>query len=188
MAAAAAAKAAETAPAASLHWSPAVTGIAFYAVSYALLNHWEERVLPKLQDKGIMPVLPGSLKDIQDKQKEIFDAPWATPLTADRSLPLPTLEQLFESPHRVSSRDGIIQWIRAHAQAEELPESTVAMTNLLMEASPQPIPIKARYEGDAWISDELGVCKLSPDFSEYYGHNVYICKRPDGDRLKLDVW
>jgi hypothetical protein len=46
-----------------------------------------------------MPVLPGSLKDIKNKQKEIFDTPWATPLTADRSLPLPTLE--VRSNHKI---------------------------------------------------------------------------------------
>ncbi len=88
----------------------------------------------------------------------------------------------------MSSRDGIIQFIRAHAQSAELPSPTLKTTNLLMEATPQPIPIYARYEDDAWVSDELGVCRLSPDFTEYYGHNVYICKRPDGDRLKLQAW
>ena len=48
IAATAAAKAAEVAPA-GFHWTPAISGVACYALSLALLNGWEEFVLPKLQ-------------------------------------------------------------------------------------------------------------------------------------------
>lgn len=34
-------------------------------------------------------------------------------------------------------------------------------------------------EEDATISDELGVCRLSPDWTAHYGHRVYICKRKE---------
>ena len=39
------------------------------------------------------------------------------------------------------------------------------------------VPIMATVDGDDVISDQLGVCRLSPEFTETYGHRIYICKR-----------
>ena len=46
------------------------------------------------------------------------DEPWVTPLTADRSLPLPTLQQLYDKAHRVGVKNGVAQFIRAHLSTD----------------------------------------------------------------------
>ena len=116
---------------------------------------------------------------------EIFNVPWKTPLTIDRAAQLPSLADLQKDAYRVGvsvTESGIqvCQYIRAHTQDA----ASEAGSKVLMELAasegqrePQLVPIKARFERGMSISDELGVCQLSEDFSKFYGHKVYICKR-----------
>ena len=62
---------------------------------------------------------------------------------------------------------------------------TFGPCRLLMEAraGAVPVAIPARVEEDAWVTDELGVCRLSDDWTNHYGHNVYICKRSERERV-----
>ena len=48
----------------------------------------------------------------------------------------------------------------------------------------QLVPILSRPLDDSGsasgtiVTDELGICRPSTEFSEYYGEKVWICKRP----------
>ena len=64
----------------------------FYAVGFSALTYWDEKVLPGLQDKGLMPMTHERRAKLM--REAAADEPWVTPLTADRSLPLPTLQEL----------------------------------------------------------------------------------------------
>ena len=108
--------------------------------------------------------------------------PWVTPLTADRTLPLPSLQELYDKAHRVGTANGVVQFIRAHLA----PANQPTQSDVLMELVQQPtlakqlIPIRSRPLDDAGtiVTDELGICRLSTEFSDYYGEKVWICKRP----------
>jgi len=183
-----AAKVAEPVAARPLDLEFFVTLFAGYAVLMALLNGWEYFIVPKLQDVGLLPQVPNSLQAVRKAKEEIFAIPWKTPLTVDRSVTLPTLEELQQNAYRVGSsvtESGIrvAQFIRAHAEdaADLAASSTVLMELAASEKQPEPqlVPIKARFEGSTSISNELGVCTLSEEFTKFYGHRVYICKRED---------
>ena len=89
--------------------SPLVTGIIFYVTGYAALSVWEEFVVPQLKLRSILPDVP--LVDGQLTEKERTE-PWITPLTADQTLPLPTLEMLrTKDHHRIGRREGVTQYI-----------------------------------------------------------------------------
>jgi len=162
------------------------------AVSYVglmlLLTGWEYHVLPKLQDAGLMPELPkgtGSIHALRKAKEEIFAVPWATPITVDRTVQLPTLEELQADACRVGvsvtdSGIRVAQYIRAHAQDAAAEAGSKVLMELAAseeQSAPRLVPIKARFEDGMSISDELGVCQLSEDFSKFYNHKVYICKR-----------
>ena len=162
-----------------------VVGIAGYVVGMIILTLWDEHVLPKLQERNILPTIPDSAEELCSLRAKVIELPWVTPLTADRSLPLPSLEELTRRAHRVGtatldSGQQVVQYIRAHAVSPRA-ERDGAERVVLMEPAPpfkaQPVPIRARWEGDVSITSELGVCCLSPDFTKHYGHNVYICKQ-----------
>lgn len=160
------------------------TGLAIYAVTMAFLTLWEEFAVPTLTEKGMLPNIPGSLTDIKRRKGEVFRTPWVTPLTANTGgMPLPSLSSLMKKAYRVGKSNGIVQYIRAHASVAS--SSAAKGGQLLMESLAQgnkalePIPIESRVEEDSIISDELGVCRLSPDWTDHYGHAVYICKRPE---------
>jgi hypothetical protein len=140
-----------------------------YVVGMAALTAWDEHVLPKLQARGVLPYIPGSASDIERKRKALMDVPWVTPITAERNgLPLPSLEELYERTHRVGRsfvdelKADVVQYIQAHRR----PNSTL-----------QPVAVEVRSD-DAWVSEEEGVCRISEDFTSFYGQDVYICKRP----------
>jgi len=145
------------------------------------LTYWDEVVLPKLQDTGVIPVIPGSYSDLKKQREKVQAVPWVTPVTADRSVPLPTLDELMKKPHRVGASNGVVQYIRAHAgkAAAMLEENRVLLEFAATPpfAAQKPVPIPVQRIGDDLITDELGICRLSPDFTDFYGHNVYICKR-----------
>jgi len=162
--------------------------VTVYVLLMLVLSGWEYYVLPRLQDAGLMPPIPsglGSLSAVRKAKEEIFNVPWTTPLTMDRSAQLPSLAELQRDAYRIGmsvtdSGIRVCQYIRAHAQdAAKDAGSKVLMELAASEGQrePQLVPIKARFERGMSISDELGVCQLSKDFSELYGHKVYICKR-----------
>ena len=90
--------------------------LAFYGLAMVGLTYWDEHVLPGLQDKGIMPVIPGSYEEKKRHREAVQAVPWVTPITADRSVPLPTLDELMTKAYRVGASNGVVQYIRAHAQ------------------------------------------------------------------------
>lgn len=157
-------------------------GLLFYGVTMALLTYWDEKVLPGLQDDGLMPVIPGSYEDRKRNRKRVQAVPWVTPVTADRAVPLPSLDELMQKAHRVGASNGVVQYIRAHARqaSSQLGKHGEVLMELAAKPPftvPEPVPIPVSRDGDDLITDDLGVCRLSPEFTEAYGHNIYICKR-----------
>ena len=131
--------------------------------------------------------------------------PWVTPKSAEAMLP--PLEELFDKAWRIHlSPDGrVAQYIRAHKIAGmnrhrtsvmQIRNTIVAsdaqspfLTRAHAELSDARWPVgETQAEADArgeshlqstssFDAGDLGVCRLCPDFSAIYGHNVYICKR-----------
>ena len=152
----------------------------FYAVGFSALTYWDEKVLPGLQDKGLMPMTHERRAKLA--REAAADEPWVTPLTADRSLPLPTLQQLYDKAHRVGVKNGVAQFIRAHLSTDMPAEPGVLMELKQPTLAKQLVPIRSRPLDDSGsgtvVTDELGICRPSTEFSEYYGEKVWICKRP----------
>jgi len=161
---AAVAPAAQQAAATGFSQQDIIWGLSFYVASMSVLTWWDERVLPKLQDKGVMPEMPGSLRAQRLKKltKEQRATPWTTPLTSDRGLP--SLNAVEKEAVRVSqSKNGVIQFIKAHTAAEHLDSS---------------VHTGRPTDGTEFEADEMNaVCRVSTEFSEHFGKRVYICKR-----------
>ena len=101
---------------------------------------------------------------------------WVTPHTTDAKA-LPTLDQLFTRAWQVGADGDVAQYIMAHptpSQATELPHRR-KLAALLDQG--EAAPTYAKEVGTAFES-EHGLCRLCPEFSDWYGHRVYICKRP----------
>ena len=151
-----------------------------YAAGMTALTHWDENVLPKLQDKGMMPMT--SERRAKLMREAAVEEPWVTPLTADRTLPLPTLQQLYDKAHRVGATNGVAQFIRAHLSTDMPVQPGVLMDLAQPALAKQLVPILSRPLDDSGsgtiVTDELGICRPSTEFSEYYGEKVWICKRP----------
>ena len=142
--------------------STLLTGLIFYVATMALLTAWEEVIIPKLQDAGVVPEIPGTVRYIRHKRLSKLgrQLPWATPLMADRTLP--TLEEIQKKAVRVYSNSGVVQLIRAHTAAEQR----------------EPFQDERPINGDEFEADEVcAVCRVSPEFSEFYNHRVFVCKR-----------
>ena len=140
-----------------------LTGFAFYAGTMIALTAWDEHVVPKLQDAGVLPEMPGSVRSIRLSRlsKEQRELPWFTPLTADRALP--DLETVEQEPVRVGQYGGVTQFIKAHAQSEPIPIK---------------VPAQRPTDGTPFDAEELcAVCKVSKEFSDHYGRRIYLCKR-----------
>jgi len=149
------------------HSSPALTGILFYAVTMGMLTYWDEKVLPKLQDAGVMPDFPDSLRSqrLKTLSKEERDLPWPTPKTAQLSAgkSLPPLEAIEKKAVKVGSQLGVSFYVKAHENTELIPAHI-----------PQSRPV----DGTPFDADELrAVCRVDPEWSDYYGRRVYVCKR-----------
>lgn len=144
-----------------------MTGLVFYAVTMGALTWWDEKMLPKLQDKGLMPTIPGTLRynRLKTLSKEQRDLPWLTPTTAQfQGKGLPVLEDILHQPVRIGEYNGVAQYLKAHGEAEKVPEYVVV--------DRRPV------DGTPFDADELGcVCMVSPEFTDHYGKRVYLCKR-----------
>ena len=141
-----------------------ITGLAFYLITMACLTGWEEFVVPKLQDAGLLPEIPGTVRYIRHKRlsKEGRKLPWATPLTSDRTLP--TLDEIVKRAVRVSGQKDVVQLIKAHVETEER----------------EPQHEKRPTDGEEFEADELcAVCRVSPEFSDHCAHSP----RPPHDSL-----
>ena len=144
-----------------------LTGLGFYAVTMLALTWWDEEMLPKLQDKGLMPTIPGSLRHrrLQTLSKEQRELPWLTPSTAQyQGKALPGLDDILKQPVRIGEYSGVAQYLKAHSEAELVPEY------IAVDRRPT--------DGTPFDADELGcVCMVSPEFTDHYGKRVYLCKR-----------
>ena len=151
----------------SLTSDPLAQGFCCYIIIMTCLTIWDEIVLPKMQDRGIMPTMPGTLRAtrLEKVSLEQRALPWLTPATAQfQGKGLPTLEEILRKPVRVGEYNGVTQFIKAHAEGERVPEHQAH---------------RRRFgKGEAFDADELdSVCMISPEFSEHYGKRVFVCKR-----------
>jgi hypothetical protein len=161
-------EAAVTATSAPTHDMGAVmTGLVFYGVTMGALTWWDEKMLPKLQDQGLMPTIPGTLRynRLKTLSKEQRDLPWLTPSTAQyQGKQLPGLDDIVKQPIRIGEYSGVAQYLKAHTEGEQIPQYVV------VDRRPT--------DGTPFDADELGcVCMVSPEFTEHYGKRVYLCKR-----------
>ena len=161
-----AADVAATAAQSGIDKSSIMVGLLFYGITMTALTWWEEKVLPDLQDKGIMPTIPGELRHtrLQTLSKEQRELPWLTPhLVQFQGKGLPRLEDILQKPVRIGIQSGVAQYIKAHSDHEMMPAY---------------LDSKRPTDGTPFDADEFAcVCRVSPEFTEHYGKRVYLCKK-----------
>ena len=124
--------------------------------------------------------------DLDEIRAAVRSAPFLTPLTVDRTVSLPTLEQLMSDAHQIGSDGLVAQYIRAHPRLEEVVaarsgEAHAALTRLAQTAEAAPAVRGKDVSREGFESELDGLyafCRLCPEFSALYGHRVYICKQP----------
>lgn len=126
-----------------------VVGLVFYAVFMNGLTWWDEHVLPELQERGMMPRIPGEPVRLSKQDRAL---PWLTPGTADRSVPLPLYGDLVSACHRIGvTGNNVQQFI---CTQEERDANTADFT------------------------DSFGECVISDEFTSFYdGQATLVCKR-----------
>ena len=123
-------------------------GLAFYAVFMNGLGWWEEHVLPELQERGIMPRIPGEPVKLSKQDRAL---PWLTPVTADHSVPLPSFEDLASACHRIGVTGNNVQ---------------------------QFICTQDERDANEDFTDTFGECVISDEFTSFYkGQRTLVCKR-----------
>jgi len=141
---------ADAAPAVSstLGTSDLVFMFVFYAVFMYGLEWWDEKILPELQEKGIMPRIPGEPVKLTKEDRAL---PYLTPTTADHAVPLPAYTALADACHRIGvTGNNVAQYICTQDN---------------------------RDESNKDFSDSFGECIISDEFTDFYGDATLICKR-----------
>lgn len=88
---------------------PLFTGLVFYVTTMCFLYFWETVAVPVLKLKSIIPDVPLVKGQLTEKEKH---AKWITPLTADRRIPIPDIEDIEKKQqHMIGILDGIPQYI-----------------------------------------------------------------------------
>ena len=135
-----------------------------FGITMTALTWWEEKVLPDLQDKGIMPTIPGSCDTrLQTLSRSSAAAMAHAHLVQFQGKGLPRLEDIAEAV-RMNP-----EWRRP-----------VHQSTLNHEMMPAYIDSKRPTDGTPFDADEFAcVCRVSPEFTEHYGKRVYLCRRVD---------
>ena len=164
---------------------------ALYTEAWAMHARKLAQARPYMLERRILQARPAELErqilaSYEKLEARLREAPWVTPETAH--FELPSLERLLEEAWRVSS-DGLVEcWIRAHPTSAYVSAdgAVLAFPKASLLGGPWPIErpelmpeLKAEIKADvlAEVSPEHGVCRLCPEFSALYNHDVYICKR-----------
>lgn len=126
---------------------------------------------------------------VDELERRLREVPWVTPSAIDRS-ELPPLEALFTDTRRIHVEDGVAQYLRAHPSVDApLPAQQATESHPAAEAFAKVThmsiggrwPLETAGAEEGGEEEEEGmvgdVCRLCPDFSAIYNHNVYICKR-----------
>lgn len=86
-------------------------GLSVYGASLVALTAWESLAVPRLKRRGLFPDVPTLPGMLSEKEKM---EPFVTPLTADRYVPPPALEQLKTMPrYLVGQRGRVAHFITA---------------------------------------------------------------------------
>merc|ERR1711939_469787 len=97
---------------ASLHWNPAMTGIACYAAGMCMLTWWDEKVLPKLQRDGVLPYHSEEDRMIDTQKRRREAAAAARPLTPLTAARQPLASELDQGAcHYIGTVDNVRQYV-----------------------------------------------------------------------------
>ncbi len=91
-------------------YGPALTGLIIYGLTMLFLTYWDTHVLPDMQERGSMPRIPGEQPRLTSTDRKV---PYLTPVTVDRSVPLPSASRLEKTCHRVGRTGSVHQYICA---------------------------------------------------------------------------
>lgn len=120
---------------------PVLSCLLFYFVGMAALTAWDEWALPRLQQRGIMPKIPGEYDRTKDLEP-LQPIRWLTPLTADRAVPLPV--EIDDACVRIGTVDGAHQFICAQAAADALEADVCILSDGFSDHFGRPITICSR--------------------------------------------
>jgi hypothetical protein len=94
-------------------------GLATYGVTLAGLVAWEQAAAPRLKRRGILPDVPTVPGLLTEEERA---APFLTPLTCDRHVPPPTVEELRErGRHPIGTQGRVTQYIAVDDDAAHRP-------------------------------------------------------------------
>lgn len=124
--------------------------------------------LEKVKDVHV-ELLEHEVAKVPGAFQRLKEVPWVTPLAVGYER-LPSLEQLRQRACCVATEAGVAYWIRAHPEPPRWarPEAGgEALTRLAASVD----------KAQDYFDSELGLCRLDPDFSAFYGQRIYACKR-----------
>lgn len=171
-----------------------VLGLTTWDAAEELKQTMKAKVLESEVHKGIVEGHNHMVADLKESLKE---TPWVTPVTLDPRVRLPTLEQLFSSTAWEVGRHGMVtQYISAHPPPETLATADSNSSPAVSRGQKPEVALDAvtgralaklinandgrRYSKSivgVSFECEHGLCRLCPEFSDLYGHRVYVCKQ-----------
>ncbi len=87
-------------------------GVAFYASGLILLTLWEERVVPRLKLRSILPDIPLLPNELSEAERSTS---WILPWTANLPVPPPVYDKLSSmDKFRVGRVNNVAQYITVH--------------------------------------------------------------------------
>ena len=168
-------------------------------VRSTVMNNPAHKRVVQAHDEYIVPPTKKIVTELKTMGERVREAPWVTPATLTRPLEeLPTLEELFDKAVHLQTEFGVSQYLRAHPQASGPVLRIVpikkglgagsAVVKLMEAEDPTMVPNYAKHnkrslkEGfESTYNGVVHFCRICPEFSAFYGHRVYICKRPEAE-------
>lgn len=128
---------------------------------------------PRQLEQQIIDVAGKLQASAEELETRLREAAWVTPSTLESTASLPTLNQLLTRSWPVSTDGLVTQYIRAHPATLEEKRSAFPKAELM--GGPWPTTEHKSEGCGAEVSHTH--CRLCPDFSAFYNHDVYICKQ-----------
>eukprot|EP00322_Chrysochromulina_rotalis_P014438 CAMPEP_0115864400 /NCGR_PEP_ID=MMETSP0287-20121206/19183_1 /TAXON_ID=412157 /ORGANISM="Chrysochromulina rotalis, Strain UIO044" /LENGTH=412 /DNA_ID=CAMNT_0003318873 /DNA_START=30 /DNA_END=1268 /DNA_ORIENTATION=+ len=142
----------------------------------------EDKLRPRQLEQYLIHAASELSIRVDELESRMRDAAWVTPSSLESTANLPTLNELLTTSWPVSSDGLVTQYIRAHpvTVSEESTAQAAKFPKPELMSGPWPTGDQSGQADRGWIEYETiehDFCRLCPDFSAFYDHDVYICKK-----------